>query len=38
MGEAKQRKQALGDRFGEMSQILMDGSVQQSEQVEKFAN
>lgn len=37
MGEAKRRKQALGDRYGEIPPVLMPGSEQLEENEEKFA-
>lgn len=37
MGEAKRRKQALGDQYGKTPAILKDGSRQLDEHLEKFA-
>ena len=36
MGEAKRRKQALGDRYGKTPPVLVDGSRQLEEHAERF--
>lgn len=38
MGEAKRRKQALGTRYGKTPPVLINGSEQLDEHIEKFAN
>ena len=37
MGEAKRRKKALGDQYGNVPAVLKDGSKQLDEHLEKFA-
>jgi len=36
MGEAKRRKQILGDRYGEIPPVLVEGTPQWEEHIEKF--
>ena len=38
MGEAKRRKQALGDRYGKTPSVLIPGSKQLKEQTDQFSN